>query len=135
MIIEIDGNDGVGKTTVIKELLKYNPDYKIKDRGALTTATDTGNFIKNKNTCYILLTASPISCQNRIIARGGSITEKYHTIEDLIKYHDRFIELGNKYNIPIYDTEEIKIGTEEFNELIRTINLYINEQDNIRNFE
>lgn len=136
MIVEIDGNDGTGKTTIIKELKKHNPDFEIKDRGALSIATDSGKFKKEKNVCYVIITASPVTCQNRIKGRGDSIIEKYHTMEDLNKYHGRFINLGKEYNIPIYDTEGIAVGSEKFNELIKTIILYIkNEQNNFRNLQ
>lgn len=39
MLIEIDGNDGVGKTTYIKYLQNFFPNDLILDRGLLSQAT------------------------------------------------------------------------------------------------
>lgn len=39
MNIEIDGNDGVGKSTFIKQLRLIYPNDKILDRGLLSEAT------------------------------------------------------------------------------------------------
>lgn len=39
MLIEIDGNDGVGKTTYIKHLQNFFPNDLILDRGLLSQAT------------------------------------------------------------------------------------------------
>ena len=67
MIVEIDGNDGVGKTTCINILKQhFGDDIEFKDRGALTLATDSDEFNKEKGVCYILLDCSVKECQNRI---------------------------------------------------------------------
>ena len=59
MIVEIDGNDGVGKTTCINILKQhFGDDIEFKDRGALTLATDSDEFNKEKGVCYILLDCS-----------------------------------------------------------------------------
>jgi len=105
MIVEIDGNDGVGKTTCINILKQhFGDDIEFKDRGALTLATDSDEFNKEKGVCYILLDCSVEECQNRILKRGDSITEKYHTIEDLTYYRERFLKIASKNNIAIFDT-------------------------------
>lgn len=39
MIIEIDGNDGVGKTTYINKLKEFFPNDIFLDRGLLSKAT------------------------------------------------------------------------------------------------
>lgn len=110
MIIEIDGNDGVGKTTYINKLKEFFPNDIFLDRGLLSKATlhpYWDNELKknqvrnykymcplNKNVCYILLDTYPKLCQERILKQGiqylklvkffilmnSSNKEKYHLI-------------------------------------------------------
>lgn len=104
MIVEIDGNDGVGKTTCINILKQhFGDDIEFKDRGALTLATDSDEFNKEKGVCYILLDCSVEECQNRILKRGDSITEKYHTIEDLTYYRERFLKIASENYIAVFN--------------------------------
>ena len=67
----------------------------------------------NKNTLYIILVADPEVCQERIKARGDSIEEKYHTLEDLKFYEDRFRTLikfvEDLPNIMVIDTTDHKL--------------------------
>ena len=107
--IEIDGNDGVGKTYTIAQLRTRQEEIKhilqanvvFKDRGALTLATDSGQFIKEPNHIYIILDASIYYCQDNILKRGDSIEEKYHTKKDLEYYRNKFLTLAMQYNIPV----------------------------------
>lgn len=106
-IVEIDGNDGVGKTFIINELSKkFNKgDVIFRDRGQLTKATDSDIFIKEDNVIYILLDCDENISQNRIKERGDSIEEKYHTMEDLKYYRKKFLLLAEDNNIPIFRTD------------------------------
>ena len=116
LTVEIDGNDGVGKSYFIEKmsfitedvikLPNCNIQVVFKDRGALTVATDKDNFVKEENHIYILLDASIEWCQRNILKRGDSIEEKYHTIEDLTYYRKRFLDLAYKNDIPIIPVEE-----------------------------
>lgn len=147
MIIEIDGNDGVGKTTYINKLKEFFPNDIFLDRGLLSKATlhpYWDNELKknqvrnykymcplNKNVCYILLDTYPKLCQERILKRGDSIIEKYHTMEDLILFQKRFLTLAtsNKQRcIPIYSTHL------DINENITKIVNYINGFKQAKNF-
>lgn len=120
LIVEIDGNDGVGKTFIINKLQQENlRNVKFQDRGQLTKATDTDIFIPEDNHIYIILDASVDYCQRNILKRGDSIKEKYHTKEDLTYYREKFLKLAEKYSIPVIDQE--KFSTEETLQKIKEI--------------
>lgn len=134
MIIEIDGNDGVGKTTYIKELQKIFPNDIFLDRGLFSQATLHADWDRHKvnydvmldgfndNICYILLDTYPEQSQQRIRKRGDSIDVPFHNMEDLIKFQKRFKILATsntKRKIPIYMTYM------DFHENISRISNYI----------
>lgn len=108
LIIEIDGNDGVGKTYTIERLKEELPELEkecnchivFKDRGALSQATITGQFQKESDHVYIILDASIEYCQKNIVKRGDSLDEPYHNVNDLVYYRQKFHELSVKHKIP-----------------------------------
>ena len=125
--IVIDGNDGTGKTTRLVQLKKMFPNLKYEDRGIFSKMTlveglfveDDENYsslrqkfhedIQNdSSTLYIICHASSEVCQKRILERGDSIEEEYHTLEDLNKYNARFDALVNIVkdlpNVMVVDT-------------------------------
>lgn len=123
MRIEIDGNDGVGKTVFVNALRKLYPTDVIVDRGELSKATlhkewerklekneihDFKSMLTlDPHVCYILLDTYPKQCQERILLRGDSIDEPYHNMDDLLLFQRRFLILAtsNKQrSIPIYMT-------------------------------
>lgn len=115
IIVEIDGNDGVGKT-FIKSMLRdnedlkdfcagHNIDIKLQDRGEMTKATDSGVFNREDGHVYFLLDATPALCQANILRRGDSITEKYHTLEDLRYYRNKFLTIARQNDIPVFQRE------------------------------
>ena len=110
--IVVDGNDGTGKSTRVSQLKKMFPNVEVCDRGEFSEATlnelifvgndvnhlvERATFyrsIKRKSDClFIIVDASPETCQKRILERGDSIDVPYHNMDDLIKYHDRFLNL------------------------------------------
>ena len=120
LTVEIDGNDGTGKTYLINKLrdylfINFNYDWKLnrdivfEDRGVLSVATLSEEWNKEtpditrtcklstENTIYILIDDTPVSCQKRIKERGDSIEEEYHTLDDLIKYRERFNKLRETF--------------------------------------
>lgn len=106
--IIIDGNDGTGKTTRLVQLKRMFPNIKYEDRGIFSKMTlvdelfnKTGNYDeiqkkfhkdvqKDSSTLYIICRASSEVCQKRILERGDSIEEEFHTLDDLNKYNNRF---------------------------------------------
>lgn len=143
MIIEIDGNDGVGKTTYIKRLQEIFPNDIFLDRGLLSKATLHNDWDKmnpnydkmieelNNNICYILLDTYPEQCQERILKRGDRIDVPYHNMDDLLKFQKRFKILATSNsirNIPIYMTYM------DFESNISRIVNYINGFKQAKNF-
>ena len=143
MIIEIDGNDGVGKTTYIKRLQEIFPNDIFLDRGLLSKATlhadwetnglDYDKILDgfNDNICYILLDTYPEQSQERILKRGDRIDVPYHNMEDLLKFQKRFkIPATSNYKrkIPMYMTYM------DFNDNISRIVNYINGFKQGKNF-
>lgn len=109
--IVIDGNDGSGKTYRCTVLRNLFPDIEIADRGLFSDVTlDDELFCEYSSkgiaserckkfvdkvdaeteTLFIILMTEPEIAQRRIISRGDSIDEKFHTIDDLKKYNRRF---------------------------------------------
>lgn len=139
--IIVDGNDGTGKSYRCELMRKMFPGISVCDRGLFSRYTlDDYAFnefsryninsqeamskslkfnifretIQNDNdTLYIILVADPEVCQERIKARGDSIEEKYHTLEDLKFYEDRFRTLikfvEDLPNIMVIDTTDHKL--------------------------
>ena len=114
--IVVDGNDGTGKTYRIKLLEKLFPDVEIKDRGLFSEYTLKDEYFKGSiskktkevitswmsfkrlvssynDTLFIILDASPETCQRRISERGDSLEQEYHNMKDLKKYRKRFKRL------------------------------------------
>lgn len=103
--IEFDGNDGTGKTYIINKIKHVFPNCEFIDRGVFSKMTLIPGKLTDKkiakaieenvndDTIYIILHDTVESCQARILKRGDSITEKYHTEKDLTFYGKRFIEL------------------------------------------
>ena len=92
--IEVDGNDGTGKTTLARLLRERG--YTVVDRGLATLLTDEPaaairqQHITNPGTLIIILDCEPVICQERILAAGRSLTERYHNLADLLEYRERF---------------------------------------------
>ena len=105
MKFEIDGNDGTGKSYRAALLKRIFPDIPIQDRGFFSEATlndrifehDAGamaqfrnHILKNNDVVYIICVCSIRKSQERILSRGGSLEEEFHTEADLKKYNERF---------------------------------------------
>lgn len=117
--IVVDGNDGAGKTYTIDKMKALFPGIEFEDRGVFSKATlndklfkewaallassekqmgekehhavyDFVKEVEKHDTLFIICLADPKECQRRIMERGDSIDEEYHTMEDLEKYDKRF---------------------------------------------
>lgn len=91
--IEVDGNDGVGKSTLVR-CLKNLGFSNVSDRGRMTEATDDSSLLPEEGVLYLLLTASPNTSLERLKKRGADLEEFYHKPETLIHYHKKFLELS-----------------------------------------
>ena len=114
--IVFDGNDGTGKTTRLNRMREIFPNLEYADRGIFSETTLVDGLFASRagvivgqtseterlrrefydkiksdtSTLYIICRASPHVCQERILLRGDSIEEEFHTMDDLVKYNDRF---------------------------------------------
>jgi thymidylate kinase len=103
MIVCIDGNDGTGKTTLIALLQGRFPDVVFQDRGLPTRMTD--GLPGEPADLYLVLFATPETCQRRLAQAGKSLSERYHTLEDLDHYHRRFQEVADDLSCVKLDAE------------------------------
>lgn len=112
--IEVDGNDGAGKSFRIELLKKMFPNVEVADRGIFSKYTldeyypplyprtlDEHNRTelfrnevrKNSDTLYILMDTPIDICQERILSRGDSLDTQFHSEDALAKYEWRFRRL------------------------------------------
>lgn len=91
MIVVVDGNDGTGKTTLVKALRKRG--YAVQDRGLPSQATLDGvpNEIP-KDEVYLILDAPIEVCRRRLAEAGKDLNEKWHTLEALKHFRAKFLE-------------------------------------------
>ncbi|MCB0336605.1 MAG: hypothetical protein KDD62_09870, partial [Bdellovibrionales bacterium] len=87
--IVIDGNDGVGKSTIVNKLRELG--WNVSDRGAATKLTDNpSSALPGSNEISFILDAPIEISQERLLKAGRSLQEKYHTKEDLTHYRQKF---------------------------------------------
>lgn len=112
--IEVDGNDGAGKSYRIELLKKMFPTVEVVDRGIFSKYTldeyypplyprtlDEHNRAElfrnevrtNSDTLYILMDTPIEICQERILSRGDSLDTQFHSEDALAKYEWRFRRL------------------------------------------
>jgi thymidylate kinase len=92
MRIVIDGNDGLGKSTLVGWL--EGSGYDVADRGVPTKMTDSGSVRPADDECYIILDGPVELSRERLAKAGRDLDERYHTIEDLTHYRKRFLEVA-----------------------------------------
>ncbi len=90
-MIVIDGNDGTGKTTLVRGLLALG--VIAQDRGLPTLKTNDDSIVLNDD-IYFILDCCEETSQERLLREGKSLTEKYHTIADLSYYRKRFRDIA-----------------------------------------
>lgn len=95
MRVEIDGNDGTGKSTLVANLARYG--IVALDRGRMTKATDDDSVEPEEGVLYIHLDAPAVVCQERLTRAGKDTSEKYHTLDDLRHYERRFQEVALRF--------------------------------------
>jgi thymidylate kinase len=95
MIIVVDGNDGVGKSTLVRDLKQRG--FTVEDRGIPTKMTDDTTLLPSDNDNIYLILDAPVSVsQDRLRRAGKDLTEPYHTPEDLEYYRERFLRVAEK---------------------------------------
>jgi len=99
MRIEIDGNDGTGKSTLVRMLAALG--IEAQDRGRMTLATDDPSVGPESDVLYILLDLSPAECADRLEAAGKSLEELFHRPADLQHYAHRFRDVSQVFGAVI----------------------------------
>ncbi|HMO17603.1 MAG TPA: hypothetical protein PKA63_05265 [Oligoflexia bacterium] len=92
MIVVVDGNDGVGKSTLVSRLRAHG--IEVKDRGVPTKMTDDVTVLGNSDEFYIILDAPVEVSRERLLMAGKDLSEKYHTASDLTHYRKRFLDVA-----------------------------------------
>jgi thymidylate kinase len=122
--IIIDGNDGTGKTSLVKALNELG--LNAVDRGILTKMTDgyDPSLEDVKNCLFVLLDVPIVESQRRLLEAGKDINEKYHNLADLSFYRSRFLQSFTalkrltKHTCLIDNTESIQSAIEKITGLI-----------------
>lgn len=110
----IDGNDGTGKSTIVKKLKEKFPQIEFKDRDVLTKLTDVYDddlpkeLPNRETTIYIVLDCSVEGSLSRIEKRGLP-KNQWETPEALFKYRNRFLRLAIRYQTYYVDTTQLTI--------------------------
>ncbi len=94
MRLVVDGNDGTGKSTLVRLLGEQN--IVAADRGLPTKMTDDPSIAPKPDEFYIILDAPVEVCQQRLRLAGQNLGEQYHTVEDLTWYRQRFAEVATR---------------------------------------
>lgn len=98
MRVFIDGNDGVGKTTLVENLRKIGVDAY--DRGWLSKKTLDDSVQPEKDSITILLDAPVEVSLNRLKRRGANMSEEYHTRESLAFFRGIYASLAERHGVP-----------------------------------
>lgn len=121
-VICIDGNDGVGKTTLIEKLKIIFPNHEFLDRGlpsALTT--DEAIVYTGKKADLNIILSCPVEIsQQRLRDAGKDMNEHWHKEETLKFYHKKFLEVSveQKYQI-FYTNKPIEDSVLEISKYIK----------------
>lgn len=112
--IEVDGNDGAGKSFRIQIIKKMFPTVEVVDRGLfskytldeyyprlngdeshLKRAAEFRHIVREESadTLFIILDCPISVCQDRIMKRGDSLDTEFHSEDELAKYEWRFRRL------------------------------------------
>lgn len=98
--IVVDGNDGTGKTTLVRSL-RLLGFRNVHDRGEMTKATDDCTAQPEPGTIYILLTCPWRTSLERLTRAGRDLSDPYHQPAALAMYEARFLALVKPFNAKV----------------------------------
>ncbi len=101
--IEVDGNDGTGKSTLVRLMAEYG--VESRDRGVMTRASDDTSIGPEEGTLYIVLDVPVETCRERLAAAGKDLDEQYHRVEDLTHYRQVFLDLVPRFGATLIRAE------------------------------
>ena len=94
MKLVVDGNDGTGKSTLVGMLRQLG--YEVSDRGIPTKMTDDNSITASDEEFYFILDVPVEVSQARLLKAGRDLKERYHTLEDLVFYRERFLAISKR---------------------------------------
>ena len=100
-MITVDGNDGTGKSTLVRHLQSLG--FLVQDRGLPTILTDDPTLVSEDKGPFLILDAPVEVSQGRLQRAGKDLTEKYHTLEDLTHYRERFRQVASSLGVTMID--------------------------------
>ena len=89
--IVVEGNDGTGKSTLVRQLRALG--HEVQDRGVPTRMTDDPELRPRDDVLYVVLDVPVEVSQQRLLRAGKSLKEPYHNVQDLTHYRARYLEL------------------------------------------
>jgi ATP phosphoribosyltransferase len=101
--IEVDGNDGTGKSTLVRLLAEYG--VVAQDRGLMTRASDDPSLGPEPGTLYLVVDAPVEVSRERLARAGKDLGERYHTVADLTHYRQVFRELVPRFGATLVGSE------------------------------
>ncbi len=90
--IIVNGNNGTGKSTLVKALKKKG--YDAVDCKTPSEMTDNLNIKLKNDEIYIILDANIKTCQNRLLEAGKSLDKQFNNKKDLTNYRTKFLEVA-----------------------------------------
>lgn len=94
MKIVIDGNDGLGKSTLVRMLGELG--IEAVDRGTATKMTDDGGLVPPEDEFTVILDAPVWVSQKRLVMAGKDLSERYHNQADLKHYKTQFRHVAKR---------------------------------------
>jgi thymidylate kinase len=92
MRIVVDGNDGTGKSTLVAALRGRG--IEAADRGLPTKMSDDPTLAPAEDELYLILDAPVEVCRERLDTAGKDLAERYHTVDALTHYRERYLEIA-----------------------------------------
>jgi len=99
MKVYIDGNDGTGKSTLVKNLRGLGIDAI--DRGWLSKKSLDPRVEQDGDSLTVLLDAPVDVSLARLKRRGADMAEEYHTEESLKRFRGIYLNLAKQFGIPV----------------------------------
>ncbi len=92
MIVVVDGNEGTGKSTLVRALQKLHLDAR--DGGAPSHIADHPDAPYVDGEVYVILDLPVRTCRRRLKKAGRDLQNPRHTKEGLTRYAQRFLEIA-----------------------------------------
>lgn len=98
--IEIDGNDGTGKSTLCHIISSWG--IRARNRGIISKISLGQATVQDlrDDVLYVILDLPPKISQKRLSQAGKDLTEEYHTLPSLCKFRSIYCNIYRQVNRP-----------------------------------